>query len=74
MTIIKMAAQPYTSEYFQAGTGSLCALTTGLYFPSSGVCRGPADQALISLENADVRYKLNGSSPAASCGGRCHCL
>lgn len=68
MTIINMAAQPYTSEYFQASTASLYVLTTGLYAPSSGICRSYADRALISLETANIYYKMNGSAPATGCG------
>ncbi len=73
MTIINMAAQPYTSEYFLIGTGCAVALTTGLYAPSSGVCRSYADRAFISIDlrapkSGDCRYKMNGSAPATACG------
>lgn len=69
MTIINLAAQPFTAEYFQASTGSLYALSTGNYFPQTGVSKGNmADRALISIETSTIYWKVNGSSPATACG------
>jgi len=69
MTIINMAAQPYTSEYFQASTGSIYALTTGNYFPQTGVGKGLcASRAFISAESANIRYRFAASAPATNCG------
>ena len=68
MTIINMAAQPYTSESFMVGTASVVALTKGLFAPSSGVCRSYADRAMVSVEAGNARFKMNGSSPATACG------
>lgn len=67
--IIQFSAVPYTSEYFLASTGSVYALTTGCYFPQAGIGRNmAANRAAISVENANMRYKMNGSAPATSCG------
>lgn len=68
--ILEFSAVPYTSEYFLAGTGSLCALTTANYFPSVGLGRNmAATRAFLSLDPAaNVRFKMNGSAPAANCG------
>lgn len=66
--IIQLAAQPYTSENFTVATGSTVTLTTGLYFPSSGVCRSMANRAFISMEKGSIRYKMNGDAPATGCG------
>lgn len=69
MTLIEFAAVPYTAEYFLATTSVVFALTTGNYFPSTGVCRSSmADRAFISVETANMRYKINGSAPATACG------
>lgn len=72
MTIINMAAQPYTSENILLGTGCAWSLTTGLFAPSSGVCQSYADRALVSLDaqikTGNARFKMNGSTPATSCG------
>ncbi len=62
-------AVPYTSEYAQIGTAQTFMLSTGCYAPTTGMFRGQqAEQAFLSLENAQLRYKLNGSAPATNCG------
>lgn len=67
--IIQISAVPYTSEYFLASTGSLYALTTGCYFPTAGIANHmQANMAYVSVENANIRFKINGSAPATACG------
>lgn len=71
--IINFAAQPYTSEYFEAQTGVVTAFATANYLPTTGVCRSHfAAYAFMSLGNVtqtgNLRFKMNGSSPATNCG------
>jgi hypothetical protein len=69
MSIIRFYNVPTTSEYFLVGTACSVALTTGNYFMQTGYARGQgANGAFLNLENANLRYKINGSSPATNCG------
>ena len=60
---------PYTSEFQLLGTGCATSLLTANYAPTTGVARGQrANGIFLTLENTDLRYNLNGSAPATSCG------
>ena len=66
---ITFASVPYTSESWVLGTACATALATANYFPQTGAAgRLGANGAFISLEGANLRYKMNGSAPATSCG------
>jgi len=66
---ITFAAIPYTSESFLVATACAKALATANYFPQTGVARGfIAQDIYLSLEGANLRYKINGSAPATTCG------
>jgi hypothetical protein len=66
---ITFAAIPYTSESWVLGTACATALATANYFPQTGVARGfVAQDIYLTLEGANIRYKMNGSAPATSCG------
>jgi|WetSurMetagenome_2_1015567.scaffolds.fasta_scaffold205517_2 hypothetical protein len=67
--IIRYFAVPTTSEYKLIGTACSEALTTSNYFMSTGYARGQqANEVVVSLEGANLRYKINGSAPATNCG------
>ena len=66
---ITFASVPYTSESWVLGTACATALATANYFPQTGIARGQvAESMYLSLEGANIRFKLNGSAPATSCG------
>ncbi|MDC1444456.1 hypothetical protein N8192_00300 [bacterium] len=66
---ITFASVPYTSESWLLGTACATALATANYFPQSGVeAHQVAQSVFLTLENANLRYKMNGSAPATSCG------
>ena len=66
---ITFASIPYTSESWTLGTACATSLATANYFPQTGVARGfIAQDIYLSLEGANIRYKMNGSAPATSCG------
>lgn len=67
--IIQFAASPYTSESQLLGTNCATALLTNHYFASAGISKGIiANRAMISVEQGNARFKLNGSAPATLCG------
>jgi hypothetical protein len=69
MSIIRFYNVPATSEYFAIGTACSEALTTANYYMSTGYVRGQGAQSVFgTLEGADLRFKINGSAPATSCG------
>ena len=66
---ITFASIPYTAESWTVATACAHALSTGNYFPSTGVSRGfIAQDIFLTLEGANLRFKINGSAPATSCG------
>ena len=69
MAIIQCYLVPYTSEYAKIGTAQTMALSTALYAPQTGYARGQlANQAFISVEFGNVRYRLLNTAPATACG------
>lgn len=67
--IIRFFNVPATSEYLTIGTSQTGHLTTGNYFMTTGYARGQgANGAFLTLENANLRFKVNGSAPATACG------
>lgn len=70
--IIQAYAVPYTNEAALLGTGCAFALATGNYAVATTttiIYHGQrANRALISVDKANARFKLQSSAPATACG------
>ena len=55
----------FANEELSVGTASATALTSTVYRPEG---RDPATEALVTVEDKDIRYWTGGGSPSASSG------
>lgn len=70
MATVIRAGDCYTTEMLAIPTAPVTALTTGNYQIAAGTAHAGmvARYVTIMPETAAIRFKCNGSSPAANCG------